>query len=106
MRPPKQPQPTNLCYDKCNEVELKGVMLDSGSLINIISLALLDAVGISKERPRGSPYEVSSIRGHRTFTIWYVKLDLTIGPIRVSHKFHVIDSHLSFAAWKAMDSPS
>lgn len=54
-------------------------MLDSGSSINIISLVMLDAVSILRERITRQPIEVSSSRGHKTLTVAFVNLDLTIG---------------------------
>lgn len=34
---------------KVKDVEIKGAMLDQGSFFNIISLLVLDAVGVSQE---------------------------------------------------------
>lgn len=40
--------------------------------------------------------EVSNFRGHKTFKIGFVTLDLTLGPIRAAHPFQVIDSQTSY----------
>lgn len=35
-------------------------------------------------------------RGHSTYTMVFVNLDLTMGSMRVAHKFHVIDSQTTY----------
>lgn len=78
-----------------NGVELKRAMLDLRSSINNISLSELDAVGISRDKIK-QPIEVSSLRGHKTFTVGFVCLNLMVGPIRAAHKLQVIDSRTSY----------
>lgn len=78
-----------------NGVELKKAMLDSESSIDIITLVVLDAAGIPREKIK-QPIEVSRFRSYKTFTIRFVNLDLTIGQIKASHKFHVVDSQTSY----------
>lgn len=79
-----------------NGIELNRALLDSGYSINIISLAVLDAVGIAREKITGKPIEVYIFRGHKTFTVGFANLDLTVSPIRVAHMFHVINSQTSY----------
>lgn len=73
-----------------NGVELQSAMLDWGSSINIISLAVLDAVGIPREWITRQPVKVSSFRGHITFSVGFVNLDITIGLTRTIRKLQVI----------------
>lgn len=56
-------------------VELKQAMLHSGSSLYIISLIVLDVVGIHRDRIMRHPIEVSSCRGNITCTIGFVNLD-------------------------------
>lgn len=62
-------------------VELKRAMLDLGSWLNIISLSVLDAVGVSQDRITRQPIEVSSFRDNCTYTMVFVNLDLIVEPI-------------------------
>lgn len=75
-----------------NGVELRRAMLDPGSSINIISLSTLDAVGVPRDNIIRQPIEVSSFRGHKTYTFGFGNLDLVIASIRAAHPFQVIDS--------------
>lgn len=74
-----------------NGVELKRDTLDSGSSLNIISLSALDAINMPQDRITRQPIEVSSIRGNITYTIGFVNLVLSVGPIQAADKFHMID---------------
>lgn len=53
-------------------------------------------------RPRCSgpttrqPIKVSSFRGNCIYIMVFVNLDLNVGPIRVAHKFHIIDSQTTY----------
>lgn len=79
-----------------NGVEDKRVMLDTSCSINIIFLLTLDVIGIPRDKIVRQPMEVSSFRGHKTFTIGFVNLVLTVGPIRVAHPFQAIDLCMSY----------
>lgn len=79
-----------------NEVELKTAMLNLESSLNTVSLTILDAVGISKERITKQSIEVWSFRGHNIYTLVFVDLDLTVRSIRATHKFHVINSQSTY----------
>lgn len=48
--------------------------------MHIISLLIIDAVGVSREKIVRKPIEVSSFRGNKSSTIVFVSLDLTMGP--------------------------
>lgn len=74
---------------KVRDVELKRVLLDASSL-NIISLDVLDDLGIPREKIQKHPFEVSSFNGSWSYTVGSISLDLTVGPIRTAHRFHVI----------------
>lgn len=67
------------------DVELKRVLLDAGSSLNIISLDVLEDIGLPRERIQKQPFEVSSFNGSRTYTIGSISFDLTVGPIRAAH---------------------
>lgn len=71
-------------------------MLDTSCSINIIFLLTLDVIGIPRDKIVRQPMEVSSFRGHKTFTIGFVNLVLTVGPIRVAHPFQAIDLCMSY----------
>lgn len=69
---------------KVQDVELKRVLLDAGSYLNIISL---DDIGIPREKIQKQPFEVSSFDGSRKYTVGSISLDFTVGPIRATHCF-------------------
>lgn len=71
-------------------------MVDQGSLLNIMSLSMLEAMGISLERIIKQLIEVSSFGGSASFTIGYINLDLTIRLMRAATGFHVIDTPTSY----------
>lgn len=71
-------------------------MLDPGSLLNMISLSVLDAVDLLGDKIIRQSINVSSFRGHSTCTVGFVNLDLKVEPIRATHKFHVIDSQTTY----------
>lgn len=71
-------------------------MLDCGSSLNIISLFVLDLVGVPWENITRRPIEVTGFGGDRTHTLGFVNLDLTVKPIRVAHRFHAIDAQMTY----------
>lgn len=77
-------------------VDLKRAMLDPGSLMNIISLSVLDAIGLPLDIITMQPIQGPSFRGNRTYTMGFLNLDLTIGPIQAAHKFHMIDFQTTY----------
>lgn len=72
------------------------MILDAGSSLNIISLNVLDDIGIPHENTKKQSFQVSSFSGDRTYTIYSLYLNLMMGPIRAAHRFHVIDSQTSY----------
>lgn len=56
-------------------------MLDAGSSLNIISLSVLEDIGIPRESMEKQSFEVPSFGGGRTYTIGSINLDLMVGPI-------------------------
>lgn len=58
-------------------------------------LSTLQALRIPRGRTVEQLIEVSSFGGNSSFTVGYINLDLTIGPIREATRFSVIDAHTS-----------
>lgn len=56
---------------KVRDVKLKRAMLDHGSSLNIISLPILDAMGVPRENITRQPIEVSGFGGNCTYTIGF-----------------------------------
>lgn len=67
-------------------------MIDQRSSLNIISLPILDAVCVSRDNITRQPIEVLRFGGNYMYALGFVKLNLIVGPIRVVHRYHVIDS--------------
>lgn len=80
---------------KVKELELKRAMLNQELSLNIISLPVLDAVGVRRDDMTGHPMEVSGFGGNCIYTLGFVNLDLVVRLVRAVHRFHVIDSRLS-----------
>lgn len=78
------------------DVELNNAMLDLRSLLNIVSLAVLDAIGIPRERITRQPIEISSFRGHNGYAMGFINLNLTMWPVLAAHKFNVIHSQTTY----------
>lgn len=81
---------------KVQHVKLRRVLLGASSSLNIISLDVLDDIRVSREKIQKQPFVVSSFNEIRTYRIGSMSLDLTIGPTRTAHRFHVIDSQTSY----------
>lgn len=81
---------------RMRDIEMRRVLIDAGSSLNIIFLDILDDLGIPREKIQKQPFEVFSFNGNRTYTVSSISLDLTVGPIRVAHRFHVIDTQTSY----------
>lgn len=73
------------------EVEMKRAMTDLGSFLNIISPSVLMVVAITQEKITRQPIEVFGFRGKCEYTLFFVNLDPTVGPMRTSHRSHVTD---------------
>lgn len=72
--------------------ELKHALIDSGSSLNIMSLSTLEALKIPRRRTLNHPVKVSGFGGKASFTIGYINLDRTIGPMRAATHFHVTNA--------------
>lgn len=70
--------------------------MDATLALNIISLHVLDDIGIPREKIQKQPFEVSSFNVNQTYTVGSISLGLTVGLIRTAHRFHVIDSQMSY----------
>lgn len=79
-----------------NGVELKWAMLNLGSSLNIVSLSILDAVGIPRERITRQLIEGSSLRVHNTYNLGFVNIDLAVGTNQTAHGFHVIECKTTY----------
>lgn len=69
-------------------------LINSCSYLNIMST--LELIGISWSRILEQLIKVSGFEGKGSFLLWYVNLDLTIGPIWAATHFNVIDSSTSY----------
>lgn len=75
---------------------MKRAMLDPRSLLNIISLLVLEVVGLPRDRIMRQSIEVSGLGGNCSYSIGFVHLDLTVWPMRAAHQFHIIDSPTAY----------
>lgn len=76
------------------DVELRRAMTDLGSSLNIMLLFTLEMVSIPHEDHQ------AAYRGFRflsaSFTVGYINLNLTIGPLQAAIKLYVIDTRTSY----------
>lgn len=72
--------------------ELRCALIDPSASLNIMSLSMLEATGVPRDRIVEQPIEVSGLEVSASFTLCYINLNLTIGPILEVTLFHLIDA--------------
>ena len=82
--------------DTINGVQIRRALVDIGTLLNLIALSTLEAVGLASRRILGAPMEITGFRGSAESTEGYVQLALRVGPIVALTRFHVINSEVSY----------
>lgn len=73
-------------------VDLISTIVDPGYSLKFMPLSTLETVGIRRDKIIKHSVEVSSFRGNASFTLGFINLDLTVGPMRVANRFRVIDA--------------
>lgn len=75
---------------------MKRGITDTGSLLNVISPSVLVVVDVPREKITRQAIEVFGFRGKCEYTLGFVSLDPTVGPMRTANKFHGIDSPTTY----------
>ena len=78
-----------------NQIPIKKALVDTGTSINLISLGMLQAAGISKGKIQGCPMEVMRFGGRGEYTAGHIQLWLKVGPIASLACFHVVKIEVS-----------
>lgn len=72
------------------DFELRHATIVPGSSRNAMPLSTLK-VGIPRDNMVRQPVKVSRFGGNASLTLGFIELDMTIGPMRASTRFHVFD---------------
>lgn len=75
-----------------NSVELKRVFLDDGASINLMPLSTFKMAGIPKNRIVKNPIAITGFGGDKRESLGYVVVDLIVGAIHSTTKFHLINA--------------
>lgn len=79
-----------------NDIEFKRAFLDGGAPINIMPLSTLKKIGIPEDWIMKSLIGITGVQGNKKESFAYVTVDLTIGPIRATIKFHIINAQTNY----------
>jgi hypothetical protein len=75
-----------------NEVQVRHVLVDTDSCINLIPLSTIQAAEISQKKIQRAPMEIKGFGGIGEYTKEHIQLVLKVGPIVALTRFHVVDS--------------
>jgi hypothetical protein len=78
------------------DVQVRRVLVDTGSCLNLISLSTLKAANIPQKKIQGAPIEVTSFGGAAEYTMGHIQLVLKVGPIVALTRFHVVNSEVPY----------
>ena len=79
-----------------NQIPIKKDLVDTGASINLISLSILQAAGISERKIQRCPMEVIGFGGRGEYTAGHIQLWLKVGPIAFLARFHVVKTEVSY----------
>ena len=79
-----------------NGVQIRRVLVDTRTSLNLIALSTLEDVGLVDRRILGTPVEIIGFGGSVESTEGYVQLALRVGPIVALTRFHVINAEVSY----------
>ena len=73
-----------------NQNPIKRALVDMSTSVNLITLNMLQAVGISESKIQGCPMEVMGFGGRGEYTVGHIQLWLKVGLIASLAHFHVV----------------
>ena len=79
-----------------NGVQIKRVLIDTGTSFNLIALSTLEVVGMAGRRILGVPVEITGFGGAAKSTEGYVQLAFKVGPIVALTRIHVTNLEVSY----------
>ncbi|XP_075633541.1 uncharacterized protein LOC142606008 [Castanea sativa] len=79
-----------------NQIPIKRALVDTGALVNLIPLSILQATGILERKIQGCPMEVIGFGGSGEYTAGHIQLWLKVGPIASLARFHVVKTEVSY----------
>ncbi|BFG18248.1 hypothetical protein CerSpe_045220 [Prunus speciosa] len=81
-----------------NDVFIRRALVDTGSSVNIMPLAVLTTAKIPLSKVVKSQTSITGFGNKSEVTIGYIQVDLKVGPIRSLTKFHVLDVDVAYHA--------
>ena len=79
-----------------NGVHIRRALVDTGSSINIIPLAVLTAAKIPLKRIIKSEIQITGFGNKSEMCMGFIQLDLQVGPIKSQTRFNVQDVDVSY----------
>lgn len=81
----------SLYLEACNDVHIRKALVDMGSSVNVITLAILTVARIPQKRVTKMEIQISCFGNSTETSIGCIMLDLRVGPIHTQTRFHVLD---------------
>ena len=79
-----------------NQISVKRALVDTGVLVKLIPLSMLQAARILKNKIQGYPIEVTGFVGKGEYMVGYIQLWLKVGPIASLAHFHVVKTKVLY----------
>ncbi|GMP66142.1 hypothetical protein CsSME_00026618 [Camellia sinensis var. sinensis] len=81
-----------------NRMEFQRGFMDGGASLNVMPYSTFQAAGIPQMHLVRQPISITGFGSQKIKTIGHVQLDLAMGPIRSTTKFHVIEVETTYQA--------
>ncbi|XP_028090500.1 uncharacterized protein LOC114290737 [Camellia sinensis] len=81
-----------------NGMEFQRGFMDGRASLNVMPYSTFQATGISHKHLVRQPISITGFGNQKIKTIGHVQLDFTVGPIRSTTKFHVIEAETTYQA--------
>ncbi|XP_070014329.1 uncharacterized protein [Nicotiana sylvestris] len=81
---------------KCEDFVVTKVLVDNGSSANICPLFTLNKLKVDDERNHKNNIYVRGFDGGRKYSVGYIVLELTIGPVEFTMEFQVLEVAVSY----------
>ncbi|GMQ03611.1 hypothetical protein CsSME_00049357 [Camellia sinensis var. sinensis] len=81
-----------------NGMEFQRGFMDGGASLNVMPYSTFQTTGIPQKHLVRQPISITGFGNQKIKTMGHVQLDLVVGPIRSTTKFHVIEAETTYQA--------